>query len=191
MPDFLKGEAAAPADDLKQTRTSARRWARPGDSRNQGRREEAKALFTLILAKAPQNGAALNGGHGWLLLGGGEVDEAKGYFEKVLATEPLAGGAMNGLARVLKAQGDEAGAIKLWQEMVDKIPGHARRHLGAGRCLPGEAGICQGAAPFGAIGQSESWRRRHAKETSRGRGPEQPSNQPRRSFAKSCEYSCR
>ena len=30
---------------------------------------------------------------------------------------------MNGMARVLKAQGDDAGAIKIWQEMVAKIPG--------------------------------------------------------------------
>jgi tetratricopeptide (TPR) repeat protein len=89
---------------------------------NQGRRDEAKALFTAVLAKAPDNGGALNG-MGWLLLNGGEVDEAKVYFEKVLASDPLAGGAMNGLARVLKAQGDDAGAIKLWQQMVDKLPG--------------------------------------------------------------------
>ncbi|HEY4308033.1 MAG TPA: tetratricopeptide repeat protein [Pirellulales bacterium] len=89
---------------------------------NQGRREEAKSLFTAVLAKSPDNGGALNG-MGWLLLNGGEVDEAKGYFEKVLATDPLAGGAMNGLARVLKSQGDDAGAIKLWQQMVDKLPG--------------------------------------------------------------------
>ena len=30
---------------------------------------------------------------------------------------------MNGLARVLKAQGDLDGAIKIWQQMVEKIPG--------------------------------------------------------------------
>ena len=30
---------------------------------------------------------------------------------------------MNGLARCLNAQGDTDGAIKIWQEMVAKIPG--------------------------------------------------------------------
>jgi tetratricopeptide (TPR) repeat protein len=89
---------------------------------NQGRRDEAKAAFTAILAKAPQDGAALNG-MGWLLLGGGDAAEAKPYFEKVLAADPTAAGAMNGMARVLKAQGDDAGAVKIWEEMVEKVPG--------------------------------------------------------------------
>jgi tetratricopeptide (TPR) repeat protein len=56
-------------------------------------------------------------------LGGGDADEAKPYFEKCLAINPQAGGAMNGLARVLKAQDDLDGAIKIWQEMVETIPG--------------------------------------------------------------------
>ena len=30
---------------------------------------------------------------------------------------------MNGLARALIAEGDTNGAIKIWQEMVEKIPG--------------------------------------------------------------------
>ena len=98
LPDFLKGQAAAPAK-TEATANDGKEVGQAWRLMNQGRREEARALFASILAKAPQNGGALNG-MGWLLLGGGEVDEAKGYFEKVLATEPLAGGAMNGLARV-------------------------------------------------------------------------------------------
>ncbi|HEV3415553.1 MAG TPA: tetratricopeptide repeat protein, partial [Pirellulales bacterium] len=37
--------------------------------------------------------------------------------------DPHAAGAINGLARVLKAQGDDAGAIKLWEQMLEKFPG--------------------------------------------------------------------
>ena len=56
---------------------------------NQGRREEAKAIFESILAKAPKDASALNG-LGWLYLFGGDADAAKPYFEKALAAEPLA-----------------------------------------------------------------------------------------------------
>jgi tetratricopeptide (TPR) repeat protein len=89
---------------------------------NQGRHEEAKAVFEAALAKDPKDAAALNG-MGWCLLGSGKTDEAKPYFERALAADPLAAGAMNGLARVLSAEGDVEGAIKIWQKMVEKIPG--------------------------------------------------------------------
>jgi tetratricopeptide (TPR) repeat protein len=89
---------------------------------NQGRSEDAKALFTALLAKAPKDSAALNG-MGWCLLNSGKADEAKPYFERAIAADPEAAGAMNGLARALSAEGDTDGAIKIWQKMVDKFPG--------------------------------------------------------------------
>jgi tetratricopeptide (TPR) repeat protein len=89
---------------------------------NQGRRDEAKAIFDALLAKAPGDASALNG-MGWFHLIGGDVDQAKPLFEKAIAADPQAAGAINGLARVLKAQGDDAGAIKLWQQMLEEFPG--------------------------------------------------------------------
>ena len=49
--------------------------------------------------------------------------QAKPYFEKAIAADPNAAGSMNGLARVLYAKGDVDGAMKIWQEMVEKFPG--------------------------------------------------------------------
>jgi tetratricopeptide (TPR) repeat protein len=89
---------------------------------NQGRRNEAEAIFDALLAKAPKDAAVLNG-VGWYHLLGGDLDQAKPFFEKSIAADPQSAGAMNGLARVLKAQGDDAGAIKLWEQMVKKFPG--------------------------------------------------------------------
>jgi pentatricopeptide repeat protein len=60
---------------------------------------------------------------GWCLLNAGNLDEAKTYFQKTLAVEPLAAGSLNGLASVYSAQGETEQAIKIWQKMVDKIPG--------------------------------------------------------------------
>ncbi|HUE17777.1 MAG TPA: tetratricopeptide repeat protein, partial [Planctomycetaceae bacterium] len=53
----------------------------------------------------------------------GNLDEAKTYFQKTLAVDPLAGGSLNGLARVYSAQGETEQAVKVWQKMVDKLPG--------------------------------------------------------------------
>lgn len=89
---------------------------------NQGRRDEAKAIFEAALANAPNDSAVLNG-LGWFYLTGGGMEQAQPYFEKALKADPKASGAMNGLARVLKAQGHTDEAIKLWQQMVDNFPG--------------------------------------------------------------------
>jgi Flp pilus assembly protein TadD len=89
---------------------------------NQGRRDEAKAIFEKALAKSPDDANVLNG-LGWFYMFGGDMDQAKPYFEKALKADPKAAGAMNGLARVLKSEGHTDEAIKLWQEMVDKFPG--------------------------------------------------------------------
>lgn len=112
VPDDLRQmlEPPARANDL------ARGW----QLLNSGRRAEAKAVFESILAQAPTNAAALNG-LGWLYFFGGDAKAARPYFEKALAAEPLAAGAMNGLARSLKAEGDLDGAIKIWQQMVEKV----------------------------------------------------------------------
>jgi superkiller protein 3 len=115
LPDELKRQID-PAGTPPQEVTQAWRLM------NQGRREEAKALFEVALAKSPKDASVLNG-LGWFYLFGGDAEQAKPYFEKALQVEPLAGGSMNGLARVLKAQGNLDGAMKIWQEMVDKIPG--------------------------------------------------------------------
>jgi tetratricopeptide (TPR) repeat protein len=96
--------------------------ARAWQLMNQGRSDDAKALFKEVLLKDPRYAAALNG-MGWCLLNAGNLDEAKTYFQKTLAVEPLAGGSLNGLARVYSAQGETEQAIKIWQKMVDKIPG--------------------------------------------------------------------
>jgi tetratricopeptide (TPR) repeat protein len=96
--------------------------ARAWQLMNQGRSDDAKSLFKSLLQKNPTDANVLNG-LGWCYLNNGELDEAKANFKQVLALEPLAGGALNGLARVCDAQGETAQAIKLWQIMVDKIPG--------------------------------------------------------------------
>jgi pentatricopeptide repeat protein len=101
-----------------QATSVARAW----QLMNQGRSDDAKALFKNVLQQNPKNTAALNG-MGWCLLNAGDLDEAKTYFQKTLAVEPLAGGSLNGLARVYAAQGETEQAVKLWQQMVDKIPG--------------------------------------------------------------------
>jgi tetratricopeptide (TPR) repeat protein len=101
-----------------QATSVARAW----QLMNQGRSDDAKALFKSVLQKNPKDANALNG-LGWCYLNNGELDEAKANFKQVLALEPLAAGALNGLARVDAAQGETEQAIKLWQTMVDKIPG--------------------------------------------------------------------
>ena len=75
-----------------------------------------------LLEKNPKDANVLNG-LGWLNLNAGNLDEAKTAFKQTLAIEPLAAGALNGLARVYDAQGESEQAIKLWQTMVDKVPG--------------------------------------------------------------------
>jgi tetratricopeptide (TPR) repeat protein len=89
---------------------------------NQGRSDEAKAVFAALIAKSPKDANALNG-MGWCLLNSGKADEAKAYFEKALAADPEAAGAMNGLARAFNADGNIDRAIKIWQQMVEKYPG--------------------------------------------------------------------
>jgi len=89
---------------------------------NQGRRDEAKAIFDALVAQSPKDASVLNG-LGWFHLIGGDMDQAKPLFEKAIAADPNAAGAINGLARVLKAQGDDAGAVKLWEQMLKKFPG--------------------------------------------------------------------
>ncbi|HVU88232.1 MAG TPA: tetratricopeptide repeat protein [Pirellulales bacterium] len=111
-------------DDLRQMLEPPARGndlARGWQLLNSGRRDEAKGVFESILAQKSDDAAALNG-MGWLYFFGGDAKAARPYFEKALAAEPLAGGAMNGLARSLKAEGDLDGAIKIWQQMVDKVP---------------------------------------------------------------------
>ena len=113
LPDDLRQMLEPPA----RSNDVARGW----QLLNSGRRDEAKAVFESILAQSPNDAAALNG-MGWLYFFGGDAKSARPYFEKALAAEPLAGGTMNGLARSLKAEGDLDGAIKIWQQMVDKVP---------------------------------------------------------------------
>ena len=119
---------------------------------NQGRHAEAKDILNPLLTKNPKDANALNG-MGWCLLTEGDLDGAKPYFERAIAADPDAAGAMNGLARVLSAKGDTDGAIKIWKEMVDKIPASARRHSRPGRCLFRERRIRQGAAALGEVGR--------------------------------------
>jgi tetratricopeptide (TPR) repeat protein len=87
-----------------------------------GRQTEAQAIYNTVLAKNPKDANALNG-MGWSLLNDGDGNAAKPYFERALTIEPHAVGSLNGLARVSYAKGDVAGAIKIWQEMVENIPG--------------------------------------------------------------------
>ena len=89
---------------------------------NQGRREEAKTILDELIDKSPKDSAVLNA-MGWYYLLASDFDQAKPYFEKCLVIEPLSGGALNGLAQILKANDDLDGAMKLWQKMVDKLPG--------------------------------------------------------------------
>lgn len=89
---------------------------------NQGRQDEAKAIYNALLAKDPKDANALNG-MGWCLFGAGDIDAAKPYFERAIAADPKAAGSLNGLARILSAKGDTDGAIKIWKQMVETIPG--------------------------------------------------------------------
>jgi tetratricopeptide (TPR) repeat protein len=118
LSDDLRSQIEPPEINAESTKL-AQAW----QLMNQGRRDEAKAIFDAALAKAPQDPAALNG-LGWFYLLGGDLDRAKPLLEKAIAADPQqAAGAINGLARVLKAEGDDAGAIKLWEQMLKKFPG--------------------------------------------------------------------
>jgi tetratricopeptide (TPR) repeat protein len=60
---------------------------------------------------------------GWLMLNTGDVDGAKTKFQAALDKDPEAAGAMNGLASVDQAQDKLDDAIKIWEQMVKKVPG--------------------------------------------------------------------
>lgn len=89
---------------------------------NQGRAKEAKAVFEKALAESPLDAAALNG-MGWLLLNGNDPQAALPYFERALKADASAAGAMNGLGKARYLTDDVAGAIAIWQEMAERIPG--------------------------------------------------------------------
>lgn len=87
----------------------------------QGRNAEAKEAFEKALAANPSDRSAQNG-LGWCLLNSGQTSEAKPYFEKVIAADPNAAGALNGLANVLAIEGDLDGAVKIWEDLVERFP---------------------------------------------------------------------
>src|SRR5262249_42263660 len=120
LPDELRKqiEPPVPAQTTADGKTAGGAW----QLMVKGRRGEAKENYEGILAKDPKDTAALNG-LGWFYLFVGDHDQAKPYFQKCLEVDALAAGSMNGLARVLYAQGDVDGAIKIWEEMVEKLPG--------------------------------------------------------------------
>ena len=74
----------------------------------------------MCFARSPQD-ASVNNSMGWFHLIG-EVDQAKPWFEKSIAVICMSP-CDDGGGGVLKAQGDDAGAIKLWEEMLKKFPG--------------------------------------------------------------------
>ncbi len=86
------------------------------------RHAEAQTIYKKVLAKDPKDANALNG-LGWSLFNEGDGNAAKPYFERALAVAPYAAGPLNGLARVTYAKGDVDTAIKIWKQMVEKIPG--------------------------------------------------------------------
>lgn len=113
----LKAEIE-PRPAPQQSGDTARGWAQF----NQGHFNQAREIFEKVLAKDPNDAAALNG-LGFALVNLGKPAEAKPYFEKCLKLDPNAAGAMNGLAISLKAEGKVDQAIALWKKMVDATPG--------------------------------------------------------------------
>lgn len=101
--------------------------ARPNDvgrgwaQLNQGKPNQAKETFDSVLAKDPNNVAALNG-LGFALVNLGKPEQAKLQFEKCLKLDIKAFGAINGLAICLKSEGRTDEAIGLWRKLADKLP---------------------------------------------------------------------
>jgi len=93
----------------------------------QGRRSEASAVFTKVLAQHPDEGSALLG-KGWSLLETGSTAEARAarpYFERVLEKWPANYSALNGLGWCLKADNQAESALKLWRRMLEHRPDSA------------------------------------------------------------------
>lgn len=87
----------------------------------EGRRNEALAVFTRVLAEHPDDGSAMLG-KGWSLLEIGSNKEARPYFERVLARWPANYSALNGLGWCLKAEDQAEGALRLWERMLEHRP---------------------------------------------------------------------
>lgn len=86
-----------------------------------GRRyEEASAAFNRALQREPSDPSAILG-KGWCLLQAGTpaaARQAQSLFEQVLTLRPGNYSAMNGLAWSRKAQGQEEGAVTLWERVL-------------------------------------------------------------------------
>jgi len=83
-----------------------------------GRYEEASTAFGRALRRAQRDGSALIG-RGWALLKLGTAREAQSDFERALLAWPSNYSALNGMAWSLKAQGQSAGAAKLWLRVLE------------------------------------------------------------------------
>jgi len=121
LPDALRAQIEPPPPVAEKPAGSAN-VGRAWQLMNQGRLDDARAMFDTLLAKSPDDANALNG-MGWLLFNAGDGAKAKPYFERAIKADKKAAGAMNGLARVLYAEGKQDEAIKLWEQMVKDFPG--------------------------------------------------------------------
>jgi tetratricopeptide (TPR) repeat protein len=90
----------------------------------EGRRNEALAVFTRVLAEHPDDGSAMLG-KGWSLLETGSNREARPYFERVLAKWPANYSALDGLGWCLKAEDQAEGALRLWERLLEHRPDSA------------------------------------------------------------------
>jgi Flp pilus assembly protein TadD len=86
----------------------------------EGRRNEASAAFTKVLAQHPDDGSAMLG-KGWSLYrtGSDSDKEALSYFERVLAKWPANYSALDGRGWCLKAAGQVEGALRSWSLLLE------------------------------------------------------------------------
>jgi tetratricopeptide (TPR) repeat protein len=87
----------------------------------EGRRNEALAVFTRVLAQRPDEGSAMLG-KGWSLLEIGSNREARPYFERVLAKWPANYSALDGLGWCLKIENQTESALRSWERLLEHRP---------------------------------------------------------------------